>query len=149
MRDAGANYVRMRLWVNPPARLQRPGRDLALARQVRAAGMKIYLDIMYSDFWADPTKQNIPAAWAGQDLSQLTSTVRSYTQQVISAFAEQGTPVDMVSIGNEIRNGILWPVGEINCAAGPAAAAGPTSRTLLKAGVAGRRGGQPRRATSC
>ncbi|MFY9671575.1 MAG: glycosyl hydrolase 53 family protein, partial [Trebonia sp.] len=92
MRDAGSNYVRMRLWVNPPAGYSDLAVDLALAKQVRAAGMKIYLDIMYSDFWADPTKQNIPAAWAGQDLSQLTSTVRSYTQQVISAFAAQGTP---------------------------------------------------------
>src|SRR5207244_3475213 len=76
--------------------------DLALARQVHAAGMKIYLDIMYSDFWADPQHQDIPAAWAGQDLGQLTATVRSYTQQVITAFAKQGTPVDLTSIGNEI-----------------------------------------------
>ena len=92
--------------------------------------MKIYLDIMYSDFWADPTKQNIPAAWAGQDLFQLTSTVRSYTQQVISAFAAQGTPVDMVSIGNEIRNGIL-SAGEINCASG--AGCGGWARTTRPA----------------
>lgn len=45
----------------------------ALARQVRAAGMKIYLDIMYSDFWADPTKQYIPSAWQGQDLAHCRS----------------------------------------------------------------------------
>jgi Glycosyl hydrolase family 53 len=82
--------------------------------------MKIYLDIMYSDFWADPTKQNIPAAWQGQDLAQLSATVQSYTRQVISSFARQGTPVDMVSIGNEIRNGILWPVGEVNDPSNPA-----------------------------
>jgi len=24
---------------------------------------------MYSDFWADPTKQNIPAAWYGSRIS--------------------------------------------------------------------------------
>ena len=93
-RDAGANYVRMRLWVNPPPGYSDLASDLALARQVHAAGMKIYLDIMYSDFWADPQHQDIPAAWAGQDLTQLTATVQSYTQQVITAFARQGTPVD-------------------------------------------------------
>ena len=76
----------------PAARLQRPGQRPGPGRQVRAAGMKIYLDIMYSDFWADPTHQNIPAAWQGQDLAQLTATVRSYTQQVISAFAAAGHP---------------------------------------------------------
>jgi arabinogalactan endo-1,4-beta-galactosidase len=140
MRDNGANYVRMRLWVNPPRGYSDLSSDLGLARQVRRAGMKIYLDIMYSDFWADPTKQNIPAAWQGQDLAQLTQTVRSYTQQVISAFAGQGTPVDMVAIGNEIRNGILWPAGEVD----PATGSGYDAlATLLKAGVAGARAANP------
>jgi arabinogalactan endo-1,4-beta-galactosidase len=143
MRGAGANYVRMRVWVNPPAGYSDLATDLALAKQVHAAGMKIYLDVMYSDFWADPTKQNIPASWQGEDLAQLTSTVRSYTQQVISAFAAQGTPVDMVSIGNEIRNGILWPVGEINCASGVSCGGWANFAQLLKAGVAGARAGNP------
>ena len=140
MREAGANYVRMRLWVDPPPGYNDLASDLALARQVHAAGMKIYLDIMYSDFWADPTKQNIPAAWQGEDLDQLTATVRSYTQQVISAFASQGTPVDMVSIGNEIRNGILWPIGEVNCT--DCGGWGDFTQ-LLKAGVAGAEAGNP------
>jgi arabinogalactan endo-1,4-beta-galactosidase len=141
MREAGANYVRMRLWVDPPAGYSDLASDLALARQVQAAGMKIYLDIVYSDFWADPTKQNIPAAWQGQDLAQLTSTVQSYTQNVIQTFARQGTPVDMVSIGNEIRNGVLWPIGEINCTD----CGGWANFTqLLKAGVVGARAGNPR-----
>jgi arabinogalactan endo-1,4-beta-galactosidase len=102
--------------------------------------MKIYLDIMYSDFWADPQHQDIPAAWQGQDLSQLTATVRSYTQQVVSAFAKQGTPPGLVSIGNEIRNGMLWPVGQVD----PDAGTGYDNlATLLKAGVAGARAGNP------
>jgi arabinogalactan endo-1,4-beta-galactosidase len=141
MRENGGNYVRMRLWVNPPPGYSDLASDLALARAVHAAGMKIYLDIMYSDFWADPQHQNIPAAWQGQDLAQLTSTVQSYTHQVISAFARQGTPVDMVSIGNEIRNGILWPVGQVNDPSNPADYG--NLATLLKAGVAGARAGNP------
>jgi arabinogalactan endo-1,4-beta-galactosidase len=141
MRGNGANYVRMRLWVNPPPGYSDLASDLKLARSVRAAGMRIYLDIMYSDFWADPQHQNIPAAWQGQDLAQLTATVRSYTQQVISAFAGQGTPVDLVSIGNEIRNGILWPVGQVSDPSNPADYA--NLATLLKAGVAGARAGNP------
>jgi arabinogalactan endo-1,4-beta-galactosidase len=139
-REAGANYVRMRVWVNPPAGYSDLASDLALARQVHAAGMKIYLDIMYSDFWADPQHQDIPAAWAGQDLGQLTTTVRSYSQQVVTAFARQGTPVDLVSIGNEIRNGILWPVGEINCTG---CGGWDNLAQLLKAGVAGAEAGNP------
>ena len=139
-REAGANYVRMRVWVDPPPGYSDLASDLALARQVHAAGMKIYLDIMYSDFWADPQHQDIPAAWAGQDLGQLTTTVQSYTQQSVAAFAKQGTPVDLVSIGNEIRNGILWPVGEINCTN---CGGWDNLAQLLKAGVAGAMAGNP------
>jgi len=140
MKNNGANYVRMRLWVNPPPGYSTLASDLALARSVHAAGMKIYLDIMYSDFWADPQHQDIPASWAGQDLAQLTTTVQAYTQQAISAFAKQGTPVDMVAIGNEIRNGILWPVGQVDPSAGTGYDA---LATLLKAGVAGAKAGNP------
>jgi hypothetical protein len=90
MRENGANFVRMRVWVNPPPGYSNLASDLALARAVRAAGMKIYLDIMYSDFWADPQHQDIPAAWQGQDLSQLSATVRTYSQQVVSGLREAG-----------------------------------------------------------
>ena len=38
MREAGANYVRMRLWVDPPPGYNDLASDLALARQVHAAG---------------------------------------------------------------------------------------------------------------
>ena len=140
MRDNGTNFVRMRLWMNPPPGYSNLASDLLLARAVSAAGMKIYLDIMYSDFWADPQHQDIPASWQGQDLSQLTATVRSYTQQVITAFAKQGTPVDLVSIGNEIRNGILWPTGQVDWAANTGWG---NLATLLKAGVAGAQAGNP------
>ncbi len=140
MRSNGANYVRLRLWVNPPPGYSNLASDLAMARRIKAAGMKLYLDIMYSDFWADPQHQDIPAAWQGQDLAQLTQTVQSYTQQTLAAFAAQGTAVDMVSIGNEIRNGILWPAGEINAAGG---GGWDALAALLKAGVAGARAGNP------
>jgi arabinogalactan endo-1,4-beta-galactosidase len=140
LRQNGGNYVRLRLWVKPPPGYSDLASDLAMARTVKASGMKLYLDIMYSDFWADPQHQDIPTAWQGQDLSQLTQTVRSYTRQVIAAFAEQRTPVDLVAIGNEIRNGILWPVGQVNPAAGTGYDA---LATLLKAGVAGAQAGNP------
>jgi arabinogalactan endo-1,4-beta-galactosidase len=140
MRDNGANFVRMRVWVNPPTGYSDLATDLQLARAVHQAGMKIYLDIMYSDFWADPQHEDIPAAWAGQNLTQLTATVNSYTRQVIGSFARQGTPVDLVSIGNEIRNGMLWPIGQVD----PVANTGwDNLATLLKAGVAGAEAANP------
>ncbi|HEY3608074.1 MAG TPA: glycosyl hydrolase 53 family protein [Pseudonocardiaceae bacterium] len=140
LRSRGGNYVRMRLWVNPPAGYSDLASDLALALAVRAAGMKIYLDIHYSDFWADPQHQITPAVWQGQDLPTLANTVRTYTHGVISAFARQDTPVDMVSIGNEIRNGMLWPTGQVD----PTAGTGwDNLATLLKAGIQGARSANP------
>jgi arabinogalactan endo-1,4-beta-galactosidase len=138
----GLNYVRLRLWVVPPPGYPDLAYDLAFAKRIKAAGMKLYLDIHYSDFWADPQHENTPAAWQGQDLAQLTQTVEQYTEDVIAAFAEQGTPVDMVSIGNEIRNGFLWPVGQVDWTANTGWS---NLTTLLKAGVAGARAGNPSR----
>ena len=141
LRAHGGNYVRMRLWLNPPPGYSDLTNSLALARRAKAAGMKVYLDIHYSDFWADPQHQDIPAAWQGQDLEALTETVRTYTRDVIAAFARQRTPVDMVSIGNEIRNGMLWPIGQINWAANTG---WDNLATLLKAGVEGAHSANPR-----
>ena len=135
--DHGANAVRLRLWNNPPAGYPDLATDLEMARRFHAAGMKIYLDFHYSDFWADPQHQITPSAWAGRDLPTLAKIVERYTRRVMQAFAAQGTPVSLVSIGNEIRNGILWPTGQLP---GNWDALG----TLLKAGVAGARAGNPR-----
>jgi arabinogalactan endo-1,4-beta-galactosidase len=141
LRAHGGNYVRMRLWVNPPAGYSDLATDLALARRVQAAGMRVYLDIHYSDFWADPQHEDTPAAWQGQNLATLAATVQSYTRSVITAFARQGTPVGMVSIGNEIRNGMLWPTGRLDWTANTG---WDNLATLLKAGVAGARAANPR-----
>ena len=141
LRAHGGNYVRMRLWLNPPPEYSDLTNGLELARRAKAAGMKVYLDIHYSDFWADPQHQDIPAAWQGQDLEALTETVRTYTRDVIAAFARQRTPVDMVSIGNEIRNGMLWPIGQINWTANTG---WDNLATLLRAGVEGAQSANPR-----
>src|SRR5690349_12134283 len=139
--DHAANYVRLRLWINPPAGYPDLLTDLEMARRFKAAGMKLYLDFHYSDFWADPQHQDTPSSWAGQDLAKMSKTLQTYTRRVIQAFAAQGTPVDLVSIGNEIRNGILWPTGQLSTWSD---AEWNALGTLLKAGVAGARAGNPR-----
>lgn len=138
MRRHGANYARLRLWVDPPGGYNNLASDLAMAKRIKAAGMKLLLNIHYSDFWADPGKQIIPRAWQGQDLTTLERTVENYTRQVIAAFAAQGTPVDMVQIGNEITNGILWPLGKVEGNQG-----WDSFVALLKAGIRGAIKGSP------
>ncbi len=56
----GAGWARLRLWVNPPAGYNDLASDLAFAKTIQAAGLKLYLDIHYSDFWADPGLAAVP-----------------------------------------------------------------------------------------
>ena len=132
--DHGANFVRLRLWVDPPGGYSNLDSVLRMARRAHAAGMRILLDFHYSDFWADPATQNTPVAWQGQDLTTLAQTVRSYTRDVLASLVAQGTPAEMVQIGNEIRNGMLWPLGWADAWSGDGWA---NLGTLLRAGVAG------------
>jgi arabinogalactan endo-1,4-beta-galactosidase len=134
--DHGANYVRLRLWVNPPAGYSDLPSVLSMARRAKAAGMRLLLDPHYSDFWADPQKQDTPRSWADQDLPALARTVRGYTRDVLDRLRAQGTPADMLQLGNEIRNGMLWPAGQIDWTTG---AGWDALGTLLRAAAAGAR----------
>jgi arabinogalactan endo-1,4-beta-galactosidase len=136
----GANYVRLRVWIDPPAGYSDEASALRMARRAKQAGMKVLLDLHYSDFWADPAHQTTPASWQGQDLATLSETVYGYTRRLIETFARRGAPVDLVQIGNEVTAGMLWPVGQIYQADG---AHWPEFTTLLKAGIAGARAGDP------
>jgi arabinogalactan endo-1,4-beta-galactosidase len=134
--DHGANYVRLRIWTDPPGGYSDLDSVLEMARRAHAAGLRILLDFHYSDFWADPQKQPTPEAWSDQDLTTLAGTVRAYTRNVLNALAAQGTPADSVQIGNEIRNGMLWPTGFIDWSTGDG---WDNLGTLLRAGARGAR----------
>ena len=117
----GFNYVRLRIF-NDPAQENgySPKKgfcDLehtkAMAKRVKASGMKLLLDFHYSDYWADPGKQFKPGAWEGLDFVNLKKALYDYTFKVISELKAQGTSPDMVQIGNEINHGIVWPEGSV------------------------------------
>jgi arabinogalactan endo-1,4-beta-galactosidase len=133
---AGATHMRLRVWVDPPAGYSDKARALHRARRARRAGLKIVLDPHYSDFWADPGKQPIPASWP-QDLPGLLEKIRTYTRDLLRDFARQGTPVDILQVGNEITNGILWPAGQLYLPDGTQQWQSFTD--LLKAGIRGAR----------
>lgn len=109
----GASHVRLRVWVDPSAGTSDLNSALILAARAHDAGLKLLLDLHYSDIWADRTFQRTPPAWRGQHVVELASSVESYTKDVVATFAAQGTPVDIVQIGNEVTLGMLWPVGQI------------------------------------
>ncbi len=114
----GVGWYRLRLFVDPandsdPFVVNDLDYTIALAQRVLAAGGKILLDFHYSDTWADPGKQNKPAGWSNLSFSQLENRVRDYSREAIEAFANQGVLPDMVQVGNEISNGMLWSDGYV------------------------------------
>jgi len=136
----GATYVRERLWVKPPMPYNDLPHILTMAKRIKRAGLKFLLDFHYSDFWADPGKQYTPASWQGQDLPTLANTVYHYTRDVLEQLARQGTPADMVQTGNEVTDGMLWPLGQIYVNGEQHWA---EFTTLLKAAIAGVRDSRP------
>lgn len=139
--DRGANYVRLRLWVNPSRGQSDLESTLELARRANRAGLKLLLALHYSDSWADRRSQQIPAAWRNQTDEELKRTVESYTRDVVAAFARQGTPADIVQIGNEVTHGMMWPYGHIDSTGDDQQWAGFVE--LLKAGIRGAKKGNP------
>ncbi|MFI1725964.1 arabinogalactan endo-beta-1,4-galactanase [Streptomyces sp. NPDC020489] len=109
---AGVTHARLKVWVNPADGYNTKARVLPLARRLRRAGIGIWVDFHYSDTWADPAHQTKPAAWADLDVAGLTRAVYDHTADVLGALRRQGTPADLVQVGNEINGGMLWPEGK-------------------------------------
>ena len=57
LKASGVNTVRQRLWVNPSSGDYNLAYNLKLAKRAQAAGMGVYLDLMFSDTWTDPGHQ--------------------------------------------------------------------------------------------
>jgi len=118
----GVTSIRLRLWNNPfderGESYGAGGCDIeTVLREARRAvknGMNWMLDFHYSDFWADPAKQFIPKAWQGFTLEQLEKAVYEYTKETLSRCKKEALYPCYVQIGNEITNGMLWPLGEVD-----------------------------------
>ncbi|MYW64225.1 arabinogalactan endo-1,4-beta-galactosidase [Streptomyces sp. SID8379] len=109
---AGVTHARLKVWLDPADGYNTERRILPLARRLKEAGIGIWVDFHYSDTWADPSKQYKPAAWADLDVTGLTRAVYDHTADVLGALRRQGTPADLVQVGNEINGGLLWPEGK-------------------------------------
>lgn len=115
----GVNSIRLRLWNNPYDENGNPygagtndfDTTAILAKRAKEHGMTWLLDFHYSDFWADPGKQNVPKAWKDKPSETLPVLVCEYTKDVLHRLKEMGIAPDMVQVGNEITNGCLWPYG--------------------------------------
>ncbi len=120
LQEYGTNAVRLRLWNHPYSQEGEPyggGTNdmesaIALAKRVRERGMYILLDLQYSDFWADSSRQIKPKAWADFTGRRLEYAVYDHTLAVLRNFRTEGVLPDMVQVGNGLDNGLLWPDGK-------------------------------------
>ena len=111
MRELGLNAVRLRVWVNPKGGFSGKDDVVRMARRAKDWGMAVMIDFHYSDWWADPGQQNIPAAWEKMTYEQMCKALADHTRDVLTAIREAGVEVRWVQVGNETTNGFLWPVG--------------------------------------
>ena len=130
LRDHGYNWVRLRVFNAPKELPNDLPYTIALAQAAKKLGFHFLLDFHYSDTWADPGKQFLPKAWEGMTHAQLVAAVFDYTRQTITAFRDAGALPDMVQVGNEITNGMLWPDARLP-------ANWDNFADLMKAGIAG------------
>lgn len=119
MKEAGINYIRVRIWNNP---FNEAGHgfgggnnDVAAALEIgkRATenGMKVLLNFHYSDFWADPKKYFSPRAWEHMSLLEKKHALYEFTTATLKTMAQAGVDVGMVQVGNENNNGLAGVSG--------------------------------------
>ena len=93
MKEVGMNAIRLRVWVNPENGYgDYCNQKDVVAKAVRArnAGMDVMVDFHYSDFFADPGRQTMPAAWAGKPMAELRSAVADHTKSLLNALKTSG-----------------------------------------------------------
>ena len=120
--QVGVNYIRVRVW-NDPFDAQGNGYgggnctiDTAIALGKRAAeyGMGIMVNFHYSDFWADPGKQQAPKAWTNMTVDEKSKAIYDYTVESIEKIQAQGITIGMVQVGNETTGGLCGEKTEEN-----------------------------------
>ncbi len=118
----GVNYMRIRVWNNPKGEDGQPylagncdiNHYVKLATLAKSKGYKLLLDFHYSDFWADPGKQMIPKAWRDHGIDEMTSAVYEFTKECLEIAKANNVSPELIQVGNEITNGMLWPIGRLD-----------------------------------
>lgn len=116
MKQLGMNAVRLRVWVNPEKKYcnycNLPD-VLVKARRAKALGMDVMIDFHYSDWFADPSRQDIPSAWENMSFAEVKGALVAHTKEVLQALKAEGITPRWVQVGNETRNGMVHPHGQL------------------------------------
>lgn len=119
--DSGVTDVRVRVWNDPYDEAGNgygggtvdAERAVEIGSRATEAGMGVLVDLHYSDFWADPAKQQAPKAWEDLSDEERAAAAGDFTRETLTAFVDAGVDVVGVQVGNETNNGVAgmtaWP----------------------------------------
>jgi arabinogalactan endo-1,4-beta-galactosidase len=113
LKSSGINIVRLRLWHTPADAHSGLAEVETFAQTIKTAGINWWLDFHYSDTWADPSNQTLPAAWQTLSYTVLLDSVYNYTYRVMSDLKAKNILPAIVQIGNETNSGMLWNIGKV------------------------------------
>ena len=111
MHSLGASAVRLRVWVDSENDFCEVADVVAKARRANSLGMEVMIDFHYSDWFADPSRQNKPSAWANLSFDDLISALTNHTSLVLNELKNNNISPKWVQVGNETRNGMLFNDG--------------------------------------
>ena len=112
--QSGVNYIRVRVWNDP---FDENGNGygggnctvetaIELGRRAVEYDMGLLVDFHYSDFWADPGKQQAPKAWENMTIEEKTTAIYDFTKESIMRIKQSGVEIGMVQVGNETTGGL-------------------------------------------
>jgi len=111
--DCGVNGIRLRVWVNPEEGWNNIDDVLVKARRAASLGLAVMIDFHFSDTWADPANQKVPAKWAYHGIDGLCKDVRDHVTEMLEKLKAYDVTPQWVQIGNETRGGLMYPLGEL------------------------------------
>ena len=118
LKEIGMNAVRLRVWVNPQGYGYGTWCDkadvLKKAERAHQQGLDVMIDFHYSDFFADPERQEMPKDWSGYTLDQVKTAIADHTKDILNALKAKGIEPKWVQVGNETNNGMIFDKGKID-----------------------------------
>lgn len=145
--ENGVNWVRLRVWNDPYDKFGNPygggnsniDTTIALAKQAKERGMKIFVTFHYSDFWAHPGQQVRPKEWSKLTGQDLVDAVGEFTAESLNKMKDAGVYPNMVGVGNETNGDIVDVRFNLNSEG----YMDPTAINVFKAGAAAVRSTDP------
>ena len=85
LKDHWFEYIRLTLWHTTEDEYKSPENVLEMTKRIQTMGLKLLLNIFYSDTWANPGQQIKPEAWQNLPFEVLKDSVYQYSRYVITA----------------------------------------------------------------